>query len=369
MGAQVADVMAALDAIAPSQLAEPWDNVGLLLGEADAPCERALVALEVDLRLVRRAARLGAGLVVAHHPPVLQPLCRMTSQTPAGRLLLEAARSQVALAAAHTNYDLAPGGVNDVLAGLLDLRDTQPLAPAACTRQAKIVVFTPADDLPAVLAALARSGAGVIGNYVDCTFRVAGTGAFRPAEGAHPTVGRVGERQEVDELRVEAVLPMALAGPVAQAVRQAHSYEEPAVDVYPLEGEGGELGLGRCGALSRPMRAENLAERIQDRLGAPHIRVAGDLRRRVQRVAVMGGSGGKYVDHAARQGCELYLTGDVDHHQALDAVAAGLVVVDAGHAVTEAPAIPALATRLGELCPEATFTAVSTGAAGPFLVR
>jgi dinuclear metal center YbgI/SA1388 family protein len=363
---KVRDIVQALHTIAPPELADAWDNVGLLVGDPAAPCRSVLVALDVDRALVRRAAKAGAQLIISHHPPVINPLRRVTADDLVGALVLEAARHGIALAAAHTNYDVAPGGVNDVLAGLLDLQAVEPLARCDRSAQAKIVVFTPASDLEAVLRALTDAGAGVIGQYRECTFRTPGTGTFRALEGAHPTIGQVGRREEVAELRLEAVVPLALAERAAAAARQAHSYEEPAIDVYPLEGGRLDVGLGRCGRLPKPMRAKRLVERIKAKLGVRSVRVVGDSGTRIERVAVLGGSGGKYLDDAIRRGCQLHLTGDVSYHQALAAAGRGLVVVDAGHAATEAPAIPVLAKRLARLCPDVRFIAVPTRAEGPF---
>lgn len=364
----IRDVIEALDRIAPFALAEPGDNVGLLLGDPAAACARVLVALELDEAVLRRARSVHAQLVVTHHPPIYQPLARITAEDRVGSLVLQAAEARVALAAAHTNYDMAPGGVSHVLAELLGLRDTVPLARSERSRQAKIVVFTPAADLDAVLRALDASGAGIIGRYHECSFRTPGTGTFLPLEGADPTIGRVGRREEVEELRVEAIVPLALAGQAVAAVRQAHSYEEPAIDVVPLEDGPPQIGLGLCGRLARPVAAQPLVARIKKLLGVRHVRVVGGLRRRVRCVAVCGGSGGRLIPEAIRQECDLYLTGDVGHHQALEALAAGVVVVDAGHAATEAPAIPVLARRLRDSCPGITFLAPSSATPGPFRV-
>jgi len=363
---RIRQILQALSRIAPPELAEPWDNVGLLLGDPDADCRRALVALEADLALVRRATRQGANLIVAHHPPIFHPLKRLVADDPTGRLALEAARCGVAIAAAHTNWDLAPGGTNDILARLFGLRGVEPLARAERSPQAKIVVFTPPGDLEAVIAALAAAGAGVIGQYRECTFRTPGTGTFRPLAGAHPTIGRVGRREEVEELRVEAVVPMALAERAAAAVKAAHSYEEPAIDIYPLAGGRIEVGIGRCGDLPEPLPAADLIEEIKGKLGVESVRVVGSLERRVARMAVCSGSGGRYVQDAVRRRCRLYLTGDVSHHEALAALAAGLVVVDAGHAATEAPSMAVLARRLAEACPGVEFKVPRGVQRGPF---
>ncbi len=212
--------------------------------------------------------------------------------------------------------------------------------------------------LKPVTRALTDAGAGVIGQYRECTFRTPGTGTFRGLEGANPTIGKVGRREEVAELRLEAVVSHALADRAATAARAAHSYEEPAIDIYPLAGGRLDLGIGRCGRLPKPMPAARLVALIKQLLDIEALRVVGSLRRTVRRVAVLGGSGGKHVADAVRCGCDLFLTGDVTHHQALAAEAAGLLVVDATHAGTEQPAIPVLASRLGALCPAVRFTPV-----------
>ncbi|MBM4041649.1 MAG: Nif3-like dinuclear metal center hexameric protein [Planctomycetes bacterium] len=354
----VATVVEALHTIAPPELAEAWDNVGLLVGDPEAPCQRVLVSLDVDAALLRRAAKAGAQLIITHHPPFLSPLRRVAADDPAGRLVLDAARRGIALAAAHTNYDLADGGVNDVLASLLGLQGIEPLARSDRSALAKLVVFTPETDLAPVIQALSDAGAGVIGQYRECTFRTPGTGTFRGLEGANPTIGQVGRREEVPELRLEAVVPLALADRAAAAARAAHSYEEPAIDIYPLAGGRHDVGIGRCGRLPKPMPAARLLRLIKQRLGVPTLHAVGTLRRTVRRVAVLGGSGGKHIADAARRGCDLFLTGDVTHHQALAAEAAGLLVVDATHAGTEQPAIPDLARRLAALCPAVRFTPV-----------
>jgi hypothetical protein len=99
----------------------------------------------------------------------------------------------------------------------------------------KIVVYAPDPDADAVREALGKAGAGRIGNYSFCSFTSRGVGRFRPEAGATPAIGEVGRLEEVIEERIETVCaPDRLAAALA-AVRAAHPYEEPAIDVYPLE--------------------------------------------------------------------------------------------------------------------------------------
>jgi hypothetical protein len=242
-------------------------------------------------------------------------------------------------------------GTTDPIAALLDLRDPRPLRPQLLVDAplVKLVTFVPSDAAAAVLSALAVSGAGVIGEYDRCSFRVAGTGTFRPSASAHPVVGERGRVNEVGEDRLEAVVPRHLLGGAVRALRDAHPYEEVAFDVYPLldaEAPSAGKGFGRVGDLEEPMTLRELADRLVDGLPAPHLRVAGDLDAGVRRVAACGGAGDGLIGAALAAGADCYVTGDLRHHVTLDALTAGLALVDAGHGATEAAALPGLQAAL-----------------------
>jgi hypothetical protein len=103
------------------------------------------------------------------------------------------------------------------------------------TPQYKVVVYVPAVAADAVRAAIGKAGAGRQGNYSDCSFSVTGVGRFKPQDGAHPAIGCVGELEEVSEERIEAACESGLLRDVIAAIVAAHPYEEPAIDVLPLE--------------------------------------------------------------------------------------------------------------------------------------
>src|SRR5205823_1903118 len=123
------------------------------------------------------------------------------------------------------------GGINDLLASRLGLREVGPLRRREGGRQCKLVVFVPDADLARVSDALFAAGAGHIGQYSQCSFRLHGTGTFYGSEASNPTVGRKGQREEVSEWRLEVVCPEAVVPAAVAALRKAHSYEEPAFDV------------------------------------------------------------------------------------------------------------------------------------------
>lgn len=349
----VAEVTAALDRFAPAPLAADWDNTGLLLGDPAGPAERVLTCLTVTGDVVAEAVAERAGLIVAHHPVLFRGAKRLTAADPDGRLLLPLVRAGVAVFSPHTRLDNCPGGINDGLCRRLGLTATRPLRPKGGAKLCKLVVFTPEGDLRKVSEALFAAGAGTIGNYEGCSFRAAGTGAFTPRPGADPTVGTVGKPEETPELRLEVIVPEDKVSACVAAAVAAHSYEVPALDVYPLVGiaQGGE---GRIGELTAAEPLGDLAARLKRALGAGTMQTVGDPARPVRRVAVACGAAGEFLRDAQKQGADAFLTGEVRFHDALAAEAGGIGLLLPGHYASERPGVEDLAGWLAEQFPAAT---------------
>ena len=333
----VRELLAEIDRLAPFALAESWDNVGLQVGSATAEVRHLLVTLEVDEATLAAARRQGCEAVLAHHPLVFTPLSAVSDETPVGRVLLRAAAAGVTVVVAHTNLDKATGGLADVICAALGLEDPRPLVPAALD-WCKLVGFVPEGDLETVRQAIFAAGAGEIGKYAHCSWTVAGQGTFVPQEGARPTVGTVGRPETSAELRLEAVFPRRLAAAVTDAFVAAHSYEEPAFDVYAIENQSREQGLGRVGTLAAPQPLGRLAADVAALFHLPHVRFSGDAQRPVQRVACLPGSGGSLVAAAAGV-TDVLVTGDIKYHQAREAAGLGLALIELPHEVAEEEAL------------------------------
>lgn len=348
MPAQVAAIMEIMEGLAPASLAEEWDNVGLQAGSAAASTESVLVALNVNEEVVSEALSRNCGLILSHHPLIFQPLATVSEQTAAGRLIGRINREGLAVFAAHTNLDASRGGLADCLAGLLGLGNVKPLERAPANLS-KLVVFVPADDLERVRTALFEAGAGVIGDYRHCSFMVEGTGTFLPEEGASPTIGEVGRDEKAAERRVEMVFPAARAAEIVAALLEAHSYEEPAYDIYPLLTGMAGAGHGRVGELQiqadSGLPLEEFATYAGRALGAADVRYAGEPGKKINRVAVVPGSGGSYITIAARE-ADVLVTGDVKYSDLVRARDLGLALVDAPHHASEAAALKEWAPRL-----------------------
>jgi dinuclear metal center YbgI/SA1388 family protein len=358
-----------LDQFAPLVLAAEWDNVGLLLGDRAAEVRKVMTCLTVTPESAAEAVAEGAQLVVSHHPIFFRPVQRLTMATPEGQIILSLIRAGIAVYCPHTAFDNTRDGINDLLARRLNLSESRPLRVrpgleiGGCPledrgtipfveRRCKIVVFVPDSDLARVSDALFAAGAGNIGAYSQCSFRLAGTGTFFGSDEANPAVGQKGRREEVAEWRLEAVCPESLVDSVVIAMRKAHSYEEPAYDVYPLRPSPSPCGEGRWGRLSAPLTLEALAGQVKENLSASFVHMVGEAARPVSSVAIVCGAGGDYVADAARVQADVLLTGEARFHDCLAARAKGLALILPGHYVTERPGVEDLAHRLAGWFPD-----------------
>lgn len=362
----VAEVAGFLGRFAPAPLAADWDNVGLLLGESRGPADRILTCLTVTPEVVAEAVDSVVGLIVSHHPVLFRGAKKLTSNTPEGRLLLPLLRHGIAVYSPHTSFDNCPGGINDGLCQRLGLTGVKPLRPRDGKRECKLIVFVPEADLVRVSDAVFAAGAGVIGQYEQCSFRIPGTGTFFGTDATNPTVGAKGRREDVAELRLEVVVPEGKVDAVVAAMRAAHSYEEPAFDVVPLRPakSGGE---GRIGELPTPVSLADLARTAKSVLAANAVQVVGDLASPVKRVAVACGAAGEFLADAIAAKVDVFLTGEVRFHDGLTASAAGLGLILPGHHATERPGVEDLAARIASEFPDATVWA-SRRETDPFAV-
>jgi dinuclear metal center YbgI/SA1388 family protein len=307
-----------------------------------------MTCLTVTPDSAAEAVAEGARLIVTHHPVLFRPTQRITADNPQGRMLLSLLQAGVAVYSPHTAFDNTTGGINDLLCRRLGLVDVQPLRPGKAEAQCKIVVFVPDSDLGKVSDALFGAGAGVIGQYRECSFRLAGTGTFFGSEAANPTIGQKGRREEVSEWRLEVLSPESQVAAAVRAMRAAHSYEEPAFDVYPLRPSPAKAGAGRVGRLPQGEPLQAFARRVRQALNARAVQVVGAADREVRRVAVVCGAGGEFLNDCVRAQADAFLTGELRFHDYLAAEAQCLALVLPGHYATERPGVEELAAILAK---------------------
>ncbi len=368
----LADVVDLLHGWYPPGTADSSDAVGLVAGDPSADVARVMFAVDPTVEVAQEAVEWGADLLVVHHPLFLTPVSSVAATTPKGRTLHTLSSGGCALLTAHTNADQAESGVSESLAIALGLHDLAPIRPAAAAAVDKVVTFVPAASADAVRAALADAGAGRLGAYDSCSWSATGEGRFRPLDGATPAIGRVGELEVVEEVRIEAVVPRSRRGAAVRALLTAHPYEEPAFDVVPLADPGlAATGTGRIGTTDETSLEQFAAHVARVLPATAHgVRVAGDPDRRVRRVAVCGGAGDFLLDELAHSDVDVFLTSDLRHHRAGEFLEhGGPALVDVAHWAAEWTWLPVVEGRLRAEVGDRVGTRVSTQCTDPWKFR
>ena len=325
----VGELLRVLERLAPLSLAQPDDNCGLLVGDEEAPASRILAALELTEPVLGEAVAGGYDTILTHHPLLYAPVRSLRESQPRERLLRSLVRAELNLIAWHTNLDAARGGLAEIAGQALALLGMEPLEPAPAGWY-KLVGFVPPDAVEAVAAAVFAAGAGVIGDYEDCAYAGEGRGWFTPGPEAEPAVGMVARPERSPEVRWETVVPRGRLDAAVRAFVAAHPYEEPAVDVYPIEDVLPRVGLGRVGTLSEEMSVADLAKEVARVFEVKGVSWSGDGSTMVRQVGVLPGSGRTLLERAAGR-CAVLVTGDVGYHDGERAQNDGLALISVPH--------------------------------------
>jgi len=334
---KIKEIAEKIEEIIPLKLAQDWDNVGLLIGDSQEEIRNVLLTIDVTRNVVTEARKLKTDLIISYHPVIWDAIKKITAEGPTG-VVYDLIRFGIAVFSIHTALDSAIGGVNDGLAEIVGIVDGKPIGDYVANPAGdnyKLVVFVPLKSVAKVSNAVFAAGAGAIGNYSHCGFGAGGTGTFLPQKSARPVIGKRGKLEKVSEIRFETIVPADKLDEVVTAMKKAHLYETPAFDVFKLHNNDIKLGLGRIGELTRPVRIAQIVKRIKKVTGAKAVGLVGNQNRIVRRAAVCAGSCGKIINSVIAARADLYLTGELKHHQALAAQEAGLTCICLSHTVSE----------------------------------
>ncbi len=352
--------------IAPLHVAQSWDNVGLLAGDEQADCTSILLTIDLTAAVLNEAVRNKHDVVLSYHPPLFKPISALRAQSSGtDAVVFKAIQNNIAIYSMHTALDAACGGTNEVLAEICGLPDVQPFEFAdGANRECKIVVFVPPEEVDRVAEAMSAAGAGVIGEYQKCSFRIPGTGTFFGSEQSSPTTGQAGKYETVGEIRLEMVVPTTKLAGVVSAITKSHPYEEPAYDIYPLQPRPVH-GIGRVGLLPTPTPLANLLARLKEQVPTQSPQIVGHRDTQIERVAICVGAAGSLPFRLGLGSNDCLVTGEIRHHDALTIERMNSHAIALGHWASERPVLAKLADTLREKLPE-LHIAISEADCDPF---
>lgn len=329
----VQEVINHLEAFSPLAYAEDFDNVGLLVGNKNMPITGILVTLDTLETVVDEAIETKCNLIVSFHPIIFKGLKKLIGSTYVERVVMKAIKHDIAIYSMHTALDNAFQGVNDMICKQLQLTNKQILIPQKQTIK-KLTTYVPVQEAEQLRMALFKAGAGNIGNYSDCSFNVEGTGTFNGNDHSNPTKGEKGHTHYEKETQISVTYAKHLESQILKALFKTHSYEEVAYEITTLENTNQHIGMGMIGDLSTSMNEEDFLNYVKVNMNTTYIRHSGFLNNKIQKVAVLGGSGSFAIDAAKRAGADAFITSDLKYHDFFTAEG-GILLVDIGHYESE----------------------------------
>ena len=331
---QIKEIVAAIEQIAPKTYQESYDNCGMQVGAVDAETTGVLLTLDVTEEVLDEAIDRGCNMIVAHHPLIFSSLKRLTGSSYVERIVHKAIKNDIAIYAAHTNLDNMSAGVNRKIADRLKLQNCVILDPKPGTLL-KLYTYAPAEVADAVREALFNAGAGGIGLYNECSFNTTGTGTYRPGHNATPFKGEPGgKRETAEEVKIEVLLEKHMEQSVLRALFSAHPYQEVAYELIPLNNMNQGIGAGMVGNLAEPMDELAFLNYLKTAMKTECIRHTELRGRKIERVAVCGGSGSFLLKNAMQAKADIFVTGDFKYHQFFDADGR-IIIADIGHFESE----------------------------------
>ncbi len=327
------DITSHLERLAPISYQESYDNSGLLTGDSQWNATGVLVTLDCIEKVVDEAIEKKCNLIVAHHPIIFKGLKNLNGKNYVERTLIKAIKNDIAIYAIHTNLDNVIQGVNHKIAHKIGLTDLTVLSPKADVLT-KMVTFIPPTHVDKVMQAIHEAGAGNIGKYTHCSFRITGTGAFQPTDEAKPHVGKINQLEKIEEVRVEVIFPNFQENRVLKALKATHPYEEVAYYLQPVSNKNQEVGSGLIGRFEKPMEPEAFLKRLKAVMNTACVRHTELPTNPIRKVAVCGGSGSFLLPMAKALKADAYVSADFKYHEFFDADGR-ILIADVGHYESE----------------------------------
>ncbi len=331
--ATISELIQKIENLAPFSYQESYDNSGLIVGDYNQKISSALITLDTTEEIVDEAIKMGANLIISHHPIVFRGLKSLTGRNYVEQTVIKAIKNDIAILAVHTNLDNILKGVNSEICKKLNLKNCKILLPKGEILK-KLVTFVPTKYAEKIKTEIFKAGAGNIGNYDNCSFNTVGNGTFRANEQANPHIGEINKIHTEEEIRIETIFPAHKERQIINSLLEAHPYEEVAYDIYKLENKLETAGAGMIGELENPINEIDFLKILKEKFEVGAIKHTKLFGKKIKKVALCGGAGSFLLKNAIRSKADIFISGDFSYHQFFDAENK-IVIADIGHYESE----------------------------------
>ncbi len=329
----VKDIIKILEEWAPSVYSEDFDNVGLLTGDPESNCTGILVTLDTIESIIDEAIEKKCNLIVSFHPIIFSSLKKISKSDYVQKTIFKAIQNNISIYAIHTSLDNHKYGVNHKMAEKLNLINTKILIPKNDTLR-KLIVNVPKSNANNLIDALHNTGAGLLGNYENCSFSLTGKGTFKGNKFSKPNIGDPEKKTYIKEKQIQLVFQKHLESKILKTLFENHPYESVAYDILSLNNINPDIGMGLLGSLEKSLNENEFISLIKKTFKTPTVRHSKLLNKTIKKVALLGGSGSFAIDSTIKQNADVFITSDLKYHNFFMAENK-IVVMDIGHYESE----------------------------------
>jgi dinuclear metal center YbgI/SA1388 family protein len=331
MSLHLNNIIKNLEQLAPVNLKEEWDNVGLQINSHNNEITSILIALDITLEVVDEAIKKQCNLIISHHPLVFKPLHNINIDTPKGKIIQALFKNDISIYCMHTNLDNSSEGINQYLCKILNLHSLHPLLSNKKELLYKLVTYVPDQYLEQVKTELYKANLGIIGNYSHYSFEIKGTSSFKPLDDANPFLGEINKQNIQSETKLEILVKENEINKAVELLLSVHPYENVAYDLIQLHNTINLNGTGVIAEFDKEIKTDDFMDLIKKKLKLDIIRWGGKKKEKIKTIGICSGSGGSYLSAAINNNLDVYLTGDIKYHEAQLAYESNILLIDIEH--------------------------------------
>lgn len=321
----LSEIIKMLEKEFPLSLQEKWDNSGLILGDKNTHIQKAQISLDITENVIDRAIERGVDLIISHHPMIFSSIKQINDSTILGKKILKLIKNGISVYALHTNLDDAKQGLNQYIAEKL-MGENIKIMDEKTYSVYKMSVFIPEFAFDEVLK--------VVNKSKELDFL-----GYKKVSYATESIERIEKDEEIKETlsyKIEFIGEKENLYILLNKIRAKHPYKEPAYEIIALENNYKTgTGLGRIFTLEKETKLAEYVEFIKEKLNLDYVKLVRSNDKLIKKVAIVNGSGSEFWEKAHRLGADLFISGDIKYHTALDAFEKSLNLIDIGHYESE----------------------------------
>jgi dinuclear metal center YbgI/SA1388 family protein len=302
MSIKIKDALFCLNKYFNEQTAEEWDNSGLLCGDTSQVLTHIIICLDITQAVLDLAIQKNINLIISHHPVIFKPFLPLTTQSYKGKILIDAIKHDICIYSAHTNVDKAILGINNANAKMLGLKNIA-LIPPSDMNPYKISAPLESRDQKHVLDILSKYNCTNITFYLGCD----------------------------NKLVTEAFITEEMISDDLYHIMQETSLNFNIIPTKNLRNDVCNFIIGEI----EPMNIFDFTEHVKRCFDLKTVAIGGYINRNIKKVAFCGGAGKSFLKEAIAHNIDVYITGDISHHDFQLAYESGILLIDATHYATE----------------------------------